>query len=165
MWQRWQPSAAIDNDDALRQHHHDAIEHTAAFADGEKHQPHRRQPIHASGPSAGGANGSAGPTSWHQWHPLNIGFRHFCLSWCGPIAGSVAATLVQMATALAAPWPLKSILDNVVGNRPAPLRISWLLPFLGGTGTVQITAAAGILTVLIAVVAGRPAKWSCVNHI
>jgi hypothetical protein len=83
MWQRWQPSAAIDNDDALRQHHHDAIEHTAAFADGEKHQPHRRQPIHASGPSACGANGSAGPTSWHQWHPLNIGFRHFCLS-CWP---------------------------------------------------------------------------------
>jgi subfamily B ATP-binding cassette protein MsbA len=29
-----------------------------------------------------------------------------------------------------------------------------LLPFLGGTGTVQITATAGILTVLIAVVSG-----------
>jgi hypothetical protein len=64
-----------------------------------------------------------------------------------------------------APWPLKSGLDNVVGNRPAPLWISWLLAFLGGTRKVQIAAAAGILTVLIPVVAGRPAKWSCVNHI
>lgn len=43
---------------------------------------------------------------------------------------------------------------RLVGNRPAPLWISWLLPFLGGTGKVQITAAAGILTVLIAVVSG-----------
>ncbi len=42
----------------------------------------------------------------------------------------------------------------MVGNRPAPLWISWLLPFLGGTGKFQIAAAAGILTVLIAVVAG-----------
>jgi hypothetical protein len=36
-----------------------------------------------------------------------------------------------MATGLAAPWPLKSVLDNVAGNHPAPLWISWLLPVLG----------------------------------
>ena len=70
------------------------------------------------------------------------------------IFGSSAATFVQMATGLAAPWPLKSVLDNVVGNHPAPLWISWLLPILGGSGKFQIAAAAGILTVLIAVVAG-----------
>jgi ABC-type multidrug transport system fused ATPase/permease subunit len=70
------------------------------------------------------------------------------------IAGSLAATLVQMAAGLAAPWPLKSVLDNVVGNRPAPLWIFWLLPILGGSGKFQLAAAAGILTVLIAVVAG-----------
>jgi ABC-type multidrug transport system fused ATPase/permease subunit len=70
------------------------------------------------------------------------------------IAGSLAATFVQMATALAVPWPLKIVLDNVVGNRPAPLWVSWILPALGGTGKVQIAAAAGILTVLIAAIAG-----------
>ncbi|MBV9516094.1 MAG: hypothetical protein JO280_18945, partial [Mycobacteriaceae bacterium] len=32
----------------------------------------------------------------------------------------VAATLVQMTMSLPAPWPLKVILDNVVGIRPPP---------------------------------------------
>jgi hypothetical protein len=32
----------------------------------------------------------------------------------------LSATLVQMAMALAVPWPLKSVLDNVVGNHRAP---------------------------------------------
>jgi len=40
-----------------------------------------------------------------------------------------------MATGLAAPWPLKSVLDNVAGNHPAPLWISCLLPVLGTDGT------------------------------
>jgi hypothetical protein len=123
MWQRWQPSAAIDNDDAL-DHYNNDVEHTAAFSDGEERQSHRRQSIHAPGPSAWGTHSCAGPTSWHQWHPLNIGCRLFCLSCSDPIAGSVAATFVQMAMALATPWPLKSRLENVVGNHPAPLWIS-----------------------------------------
>ncbi|MBV8967332.1 MAG: ABC transporter ATP-binding protein, partial [Mycobacteriaceae bacterium] len=66
----------------------------------------------------------------------------------------VAATLVQMTMSLAAPWPLKVILDNVVGNRPPPAWIGWLLPVLGGPGKVHVAAAAGIVTVLIALVAG-----------
>jgi ABC-type multidrug transport system fused ATPase/permease subunit len=35
------------------------------------------------------------------------------------ITALLSATLVQMAMTLAVPWPLKSILDNVVGNHPA----------------------------------------------
>ena len=34
------------------------------------------------------------------------------------LAVILAAMLVQMAMSLAAPWPLKAILDNVVGNHP-----------------------------------------------
>ena len=64
----------------------------------------------------------------------------------------VSATLVQMAMALAVPWPLKSVLDNVVGNHPAPLWISWLLPVLGGDSKVHIAEAAALLTVAIAAV-------------
>jgi ABC-type multidrug transport system fused ATPase/permease subunit len=52
------------------------------------------------------------------------------------------------------PWPLKVVLDNVVGSHPAPHWIAWLLPTLGGHGKPQIAAAAGIATVLIAVVIG-----------
>ena len=59
-----------------------------------------------------------------------------------------------MAMTLAVPWPLKSILDNVVGNHPAPLWISWLLPVLGGNTKVNIAEAAALLTVLIAAVTG-----------
>jgi ABC-type multidrug transport system fused ATPase/permease subunit len=66
----------------------------------------------------------------------------------------LAMTLVQMVMSLAAPWPLKVILDNVVSNRPPPQWIGWLLPALGGPSKVHIAAAAGIVTVMIAVVTG-----------
>ena len=70
------------------------------------------------------------------------------------IAVLVAAMLVSMAMSLAAPWPLKVVLDNVVGSHPAPHWIAWLLPILGGHGKAQIAAAAGIATVVIATVVG-----------
>jgi subfamily B ATP-binding cassette protein MsbA len=70
------------------------------------------------------------------------------------IAALLGATVVQMVMTLAMPWPLKSVLDNVVGNHPAPLWISWLLPVLGGNSKGHIAEAAGLLTVLIAAVTG-----------
>jgi hypothetical protein len=44
---------------------------------------------------------------------------------------------------MAVPWPLKIVLDNVVGNHPAPLSVSRFPPFLGGTGKAQIAAVTG----------------------
>ncbi len=70
------------------------------------------------------------------------------------LATLVVAMLIQTATSLATPWPLKVVLDNVVGSHPAPRWIAWLLPALGGDGKPQIAAAAGIATVLIAAVTG-----------
>src|SRR6201991_3266935 len=66
----------------------------------------------------------------------------------------VAAMLVETVMSLAAPWPLKAIIDNVAGNRRPPKWIDWLLPMLGGESKVHIAEAAGIVTVLIAVVTG-----------
>jgi ABC-type multidrug transport system fused ATPase/permease subunit len=66
----------------------------------------------------------------------------------------LAAMLVQMVMSLAAPWPLKIIIDNVVGNRRPPPWIGLLLPMLGGPGKTHIAAAAAIVTVMIAVVTG-----------
>src|SRR6266850_6900316 len=60
------------------------------------------------------------------------------------------AMLVETAMSLAAPWPLKVILDNVVGTHKAP---QWLAPFqssLFGHSKMQLAALAGIITVLIA---------------
>jgi ABC-type multidrug transport system fused ATPase/permease subunit len=70
------------------------------------------------------------------------------------LAAIVAAMAVQMAASLAAPWPLKIIIDNVVGNRRPPQWIDWLLPMLGGENKMHIAEATGIATVLIAVATG-----------
>jgi ABC-type multidrug transport system fused ATPase/permease subunit len=64
------------------------------------------------------------------------------------------AMLVQVVMSLAAPWPLKVIIDDVVGNHPAPAWIAWLLPMTGGDGRLALAAAAGVMTVLIALVTG-----------
>src|SRR6478609_4040703 len=66
----------------------------------------------------------------------------------------LAATLVSMVMSLAAPWPLKVILDNVVANHRPPSWIVFLFPMVGGTTKTHIAAAAGIATVAIAVVTG-----------
>jgi ABC-type multidrug transport system fused ATPase/permease subunit len=66
----------------------------------------------------------------------------------------LAAMLVQTAMSLAAPWPLKIIIDDVAGNHRPPQWIDWLLPILGGASKAHIAAAAAIVTVLITVVAG-----------
>ena len=58
-------------------------------------------------------------------------------------------------TSLAAPWPLKVILDNVVGTHKAP---EWLAPFrssLMGGHKMELAALAGIATVIIAVLGRR----------
>jgi ABC-type multidrug transport system fused ATPase/permease subunit len=59
--------------------------------------------------------------------------------------------LVQTAMGLAAPWPLKVVLDNVVGNHKLPNWLSHLLnTFLKGDGKMSIAIAAALAVVAIA---------------
>jgi subfamily B ATP-binding cassette protein MsbA len=59
--------------------------------------------------------------------------------------------LVQTAMSVAAPWPLKIILDNVVGeHKLAPWLDDFLRPFMSSGTKMQIAAAAAIATALIA---------------
>ncbi len=61
------------------------------------------------------------------------------------------AMLVQTVMGVAGPWPLKIVLDNVVGSHKLPSWLDHLLgPILAGTGKMQIAAAAAIAAVLIA---------------
>jgi len=61
------------------------------------------------------------------------------------------AMLVQTVMSVAAPWPLKIILDNVVGSHKLPSWLDHLLgPILSGNGKMQIAVAAAIATVVIA---------------
>jgi len=71
------------------------------------------------------------------------------------LAVILAAMLVQTVMSLAAPWPLKIVIDTVIGNRRPPEWINWLLTMLGGAAHKgHIAVAAAIATVLIAVVTG-----------
>jgi len=63
----------------------------------------------------------------------------------------LAAMLVQTAMSVAMPWPLKIILDNVVGEHKLPPWLDdFLRPFMSSGGKMQIAAAAAIATILIA---------------
>lgn len=70
------------------------------------------------------------------------------------IAGIFAVLLVQIATGLAAPWPLKVVLDSVVGHHPLPGWLHGMLqPLLGGETKMHIAGLAAIMVLVIAVVA------------
>ena len=61
------------------------------------------------------------------------------------------AMLVQTAMSVAGPWPLKIILDNVVGSHKlSPWLDDFLRPILNGSSKMQIAAAAAIAAVVIA---------------
>ena len=67
----------------------------------------------------------------------------------------LAAMLVQTAMSVAGPWPLKIILDNVVGSHKlAPWLDDLLRPILTGGSKMQVAAAAAIAAVLISVLGG-----------
>ena len=83
----------------------------------------------------------------------------YSLIWklCKPYRGSLAVVLIamvlQMAATIAAPWPLKVVLDNVVGEHKLPHWLSDLLqPFFHHGTKMEIAAAAAIALVVIAVV-------------
>jgi len=73
----------------------------------------------------------------------------------GTIAVILLAMFVQTLMSLAGPWPLKIILDNVVGSHHLPhWMANFLEPLLSGGGKMQIAIMAAIAFVLIAILGG-----------
>ncbi|HWC75237.1 MAG TPA: ABC transporter ATP-binding protein [Gemmatimonadales bacterium] len=71
--------------------------------------------------------------------------------WFGVI---LLAMVVEAGTGLAAPWPLKIVIDYAVGHQPAPRWVAgWLGPALAADG-VALAAAAAAGVVLLAVLGG-----------
>jgi ABC-type multidrug transport system fused ATPase/permease subunit len=69
----------------------------------------------------------------------------------GSLAIILTAMIVQSAMTLAAPWPLKIILDNVIlGRKLAPWMDSWLRPMMSHGHRVHLAALAAVAVVLIA---------------
>ncbi len=63
-----------------------------------------------------------------------------------------AAMVVETLASLAAPWPLKIIIDNVIGKHQLPEFLHWLRDFSSGEHTMGLAAAAAIAVVIIAAV-------------
>ena len=62
------------------------------------------------------------------------------------------AMLLETAMSIAAPWPLKIILDNVVGKHKLPEFLSWLRDFSSGEHTLALAGVAAAGAVIIAVI-------------
>jgi subfamily B ATP-binding cassette protein MsbA len=69
----------------------------------------------------------------------------------GSLAVILGAMLLQTAMSVAAPWPLKIVLDNVVGIHHLSPRVAELLhPFLSNANKMSIAVAAAVATIIIA---------------
>jgi ABC-type multidrug transport system fused ATPase/permease subunit len=91
----------------------------------------------------------------NRWPGVNE-LSRLILSLVRPYRGTLLvillAMLVETVMGVAAPWPLKIILDNVVGSHKVPDWLDHLLsPILSGSGKMQIAAAAALATIIIAV--------------
>ena len=70
----------------------------------------------------------------------------------GSLAIILTAMIVQSAMTLAAPWPLKIILDNVIlGRKLTPWMAAWLRPELTHGHRVHLAMMAAFAVVLIAI--------------
>src|SRR5580693_4324192 len=63
------------------------------------------------------------------------------------------AMLVEIATSLAAPWPLKLVIDDALGNHHLPKWLDWAHEYAGfGKHTLGVALFAGVATLVIAIV-------------
>jgi ABC-type multidrug transport system fused ATPase/permease subunit len=65
-----------------------------------------------------------------------------------------AAMILETAMSLLAPWPLKIIIDNVVGHHALPEWLKWIKDLPLGSNKMAIAAAAGFGLIFIALVGG-----------
>jgi ABC-type multidrug transport system fused ATPase/permease subunit len=77
--------------------------------------------------------------------------RNLIRPYLGSLSIILAAMLIETLMGLAAPWPLKVVLDNVIGNHKLPLWLSHLLTtVLKGDGKMSIAVGAALAVVAIA---------------
>ena len=77
--------------------------------------------------------------------------RNLIRPYLGSLSIILAAMLIETLMGLAAPWPLKVVLDNVIGNHKLPLWLSHLLTIvLKGDGKMSIAVGAALAVVAIA---------------
>ncbi len=77
--------------------------------------------------------------------------QHVLKPYKGPLTVAFIAMLVETAADLASPWPLKVVLDNVLGHHPLPHFLSGLKDILGAhkAGTIAVAAIATVVIALV----------------
>jgi ABC-type multidrug transport system fused ATPase/permease subunit len=80
----------------------------------------------------------------------------FVLEFAAPYRVSLSiifiAMLVETFMSIAAPWPLKIILDNVVGKHSLPEYLTWLRNLSAGEHTMKLAVFAALIVVVITVI-------------
>jgi ATP-binding cassette, subfamily B, bacterial len=70
------------------------------------------------------------------------------------LAGVFVIRLLAAPLALLTPLPLKMAIDNVIGSRPLPEGLRWILPAqVGGSATALLWLAAGLLVLVALLIA------------
>ena len=107
----------------------------------------------ATGPSGSAAQSRSQPAAAA---PKSTSMSRFILDLIRPYRGWLAivfaAMVVETAMSLAGPWPIKVIIDNVVGSHPLPHWLSWLWDLPVAKDKMGLALLAGIVTVLIAAI-------------
>src|SRR5262249_20992324 len=70
----------------------------------------------------------------------------------GWLAIVFGAMVIETAMSLAAPWPLKVVIDSVVGGHKLPGWLHWLRDVSWGENTAGLALLAGLSVVLIAAI-------------
>src|SRR5215467_11295984 len=65
----------------------------------------------------------------------------------------LAAMMVEVAMSLAAPWPLKLVLDDALGHHHLPKWLEWAHTYGFERNTLGVALFAGVATVVIALIA------------
>jgi len=64
------------------------------------------------------------------------------------------AMLLETAMSLAAPWPLKIIIDNVISNNDLPQALAWLKDWIPENHSMRLAGICGIALVLLTAIGG-----------
>ncbi|MET4478876.1 hypothetical protein [Bradyrhizobium sp. F1.13.3] len=70
----------------------------------------------------------------------------------GWLAIVFAAMLLEIAASLAAPWPLKLVLDDALGKHRLPDWLAWAHDYGFGRHTLGVAMFAGAATLVIAII-------------
>jgi ABC-type multidrug transport system fused ATPase/permease subunit len=62
------------------------------------------------------------------------------------------AMLIETAMSLATPWPLKIIIDNVIGHKKLPAWLSWMDTVFHGENKMQFAAVAAVSMIAMAAI-------------